>query len=57
MAQIGHEVDEVYFHSTSFLNEPFYMLGTGRDVLRQAVHAAVFMVQPELGELRSVGET
>ncbi|PPJ59947.1 hypothetical protein CBER1_09897 [Cercospora berteroae] len=46
MSKIGHELLEVNFHTSSFINPPFHQLDLKSDNMSQAVPGAVLQVQP-----------
>ncbi|KAF2166172.1 hypothetical protein M409DRAFT_66681 [Zasmidium cellare ATCC 36951] len=48
MPQIGHTPDTFNFHSSNFVNVPFYSVELSGDILQQAVPVGMFMIQPEL---------
>lgn len=46
---IGHELDTVYFHASTFNSPPFHKIDTYRDSLQQSVPTGILQVQPALG--------
>ncbi|KIX07316.1 uncharacterized protein Z518_01969 [Rhinocladiella mackenziei CBS 650.93] len=48
MAIIGHQVEDVNFHRTSFKQTPFYQLDIRRDGLKQTVPDGILQSQPKL---------
>ncbi|KAI0407049.1 hypothetical protein F4802DRAFT_555458 [Xylaria palmicola] len=48
MSKIGHELPHFNFHTTSFLNAPFFTVETHADGFAQAVPSAIFHIQPML---------
>jgi hypothetical protein len=53
MPIIGHELDYVLLHSSSFTNTPYHKFDLREDTLQQVVPAGIFHVQPALGALWS----
>lgn len=49
MSTIGHELQAVHFHKSSFANTPFHSLDLSGDSLQQSVPTGVLQVQPKLG--------
>ncbi|KAI1084699.1 monooxygenase-like protein [Whalleya microplaca] len=48
MKDIGHESSVVYFHTTSFVNDPFYVLDTSADWPSQTLPSGILQIQPKL---------
>ncbi|KAH9896306.1 putative monooxygenase [Xylariomycetidae sp. FL2044] len=48
MAIIGHEVQKVNFHTSSFARKPFHILELGHDGLYQTVPNGLMQIQPRL---------
>lgn len=49
MPTIGHELQTVQFHTSTFVNPPFHSLDLVRDGLQQAVPTGILQIQPALG--------
>jgi hypothetical protein len=53
MPIIGHALEYVLLHSSSFANTPYYKFDLRKDTLQQVVPAGMFHVQSALGALWS----